>query len=84
MLRIGTSEVQKIMNKLLAFLKEDDLEFYEKYLSELSEQEVEEFFQENPDFMDGKYQDDKKRELLKDSNYRSIMKKIRKKEEAAD
>lgn len=37
--------------KLWDLIKEDDLDFYEKFLDELSEEEFENFMKENPDFL---------------------------------
>jgi len=37
--------------RFLGFIMEDDLNFYEEYVIDLSDKEQERFFNENPDFM---------------------------------
>ena len=60
------------------FIRGDDMDFYEEYTINLTDEEQEKFFTENPDFM-SEYPVSRDRiYLLKDSIYRSLMRKIKK------
>ena len=60
------------------FILGDDMDFYEEYTINLTDEEQEKFFTENPDFM-SEYPVSRDRiYLLKDSIYRSLMRKIKK------
>ena len=41
----------KFDEKMLDMFTEDDMEFYEKFLVNLSEEELAKFLEENPDFL---------------------------------
>ncbi len=58
------------------FIMEDDLDFYEKYVLGLSDEEQEQFFKENPDFMSEYSVECDRIDLLKDKMYRGILRKI--------
>lgn len=60
------------------FIKMDDLDFYEKYIINLTDEQQEEFFKECPDFMSDFPLWCGDIELLKDRLYRGIMRKINK------
>lgn len=64
---------------LLEFITGDDLNFYENYLVNLSEKEVDLFFHKNPDFMKSYHINKERRVLLRDKMYRDILKRIQKK-----
>ena len=40
----------KVQRELIAFLLEDDQEFFEQYLSRMTEEEYQKFLGENPEF----------------------------------
>jgi len=65
----------------LKVLLGDDLDFYENCLQELSEEELKKFFKENPDFMKDYNMYEGRLLLLKDPNYRKILRKIKKRYE---
>lgn len=56
--------------KFLEFLSGDDLDFYEEFLVHLSEEELEKFMRDNPDFMEEYTIEQDKIELLRDEYYR--------------
>lgn len=59
------------------FMLDDDMDFYEEYTIYLTDEEQENFFSENPDFM-SKYRISRdKIYLLKDPIYRGLMRKIK-------
>lgn len=71
----------KIKNQsFIEFITGDDLDFYENYLVDLSEKEIELFFEENPDFMKSYHVGQDRRVLLQDKMYRGILKRIQTKE----
>lgn len=39
------------MDKFLEFIMEDDIDFYERFLVNLSDEEIDKFLEENPDFL---------------------------------
>lgn len=59
------------------FILGDDMDFYEEYTINLSDEEQEEFFAENPDFMSEYPISRDKIYLLKDPIYRGLMRKIK-------
>ena len=61
---------------LMEFVTGDDMHFYENYLVNLSEKEIDLFFHENPDFMKSYHINKERRILLQDKMYRGILKKI--------
>ena len=60
----------------LEFIKGDDIDFYENYLVNLSEREIDLFFHDNPDFMESYNINKDRRVLLRDKMYRGILKRI--------
>ena len=69
------------LQKFYKFIMGDDLDFYEEYTIHLSDEEQEEFFRDNPDFMEDFPMGRGKIDLLKDEMYRGILRKIKKNEE---
>ena len=69
------------LQKFYKFIIGDDLDFYEEYTIHLSDEEQEEFFRDNPDFMKDFPMGRGKIDLLKDEMYRGILRKIKKNEE---
>lgn len=63
------------------FIHGDDMDFYEEYTINLSDEEQEKFFAENPDFMSEYPISRNKIYLLKDPIYRGLMRKIKRYEE---
>lgn len=59
----------------------DDLDFYEECLINLSDEELKEFFKENPEFMEEYHMYEGRLLLLKDKNYREILRKIKRSSE---
>ena len=47
--------------RFLEFIQESDQDFYDKYLVNLTEEELERFMKENPDFAEGIKWEDMKR-----------------------
>ena len=41
---------EKSLSNFIEFLKEDDLDFYERCLADLTDEQFERFIKENPDF----------------------------------
>lgn len=70
--------MQEIMNydELKEFMAGDDLDFYEKYLMDLTEEELERFFLLNPDFMEEYNMYQGRLQLLRDKLYRGILRGI--------
>lgn len=64
------------------FILGDDMDFYEEYTINLSDEEQEKFFAENPDFMSEYPISRNKIYLLKDPIYRGLMRKIKRHEES--
>ena len=64
------------------FIFGDDMDFYEKYTINLSDEEQEKFFAENPDFMSEYPISRNKIYLLKDPIYRGLLRKIKRYEES--
>ena len=63
------------------FILGDDMDFYEEHTINLSDEEQEKFFAENPDFMSEYLISRNKIYLLKDPIYRGLMRKIKRYEE---
>ena len=63
--------------KLLEFINGDDLDFYEEYTINLSDEEQQEFFTDNPDFMQEFPICRDKIYLLRDPVFRGILRRIR-------
>lgn len=64
--------------------KQDELQFYEKYLLKEADSVQRKFFEEHPDFLNGYSLNPLKvgkMELLKDKTFRGIMRKVRAYEE---
>ena len=59
----------------------DDLDFYEECLINLSDEELKEFFRENPEFMEEYQMYEGRLLLLKNKNYREILRKIKRNSE---
>ena len=59
----------------------DDLDFYEECLIDLSDEQLKQFFRENPEFMEEYHMYEDRLLLLKDKNYREILRKIKRKSE---
>lgn len=66
------------------FIMEDDLDFYEEYVLDLSDEEQERFFNENPDFMSEFPVGRDRMYLLKDKMFRGILRKIKQYEKGKD
>ena len=64
------------MERMMKMLRGDDLDFYEEYLVHLNDEELERFYEANPEFMADYDLTDVRKELLKDSSYRKILKAI--------
>lgn len=64
------------------FILGDDMDFYEEYTINLSDDEQEKFFAENPDFLSGYPIDRNKIKLLRDPIYRGLLRKIKRYEES--
>lgn len=64
------------------FILGDDMDFYEEYTINLSDEEQEKFFAENPDFMSEYPISRNKIYLLKNPIYRGLMRKIKRYEES--
>ena len=60
----------------MEFIMGDDLDFYENYLVNLSQEEIDLFFKNNPDFMKSYNINDERRLLLQDKMYRGILRRI--------
>lgn len=65
------------IDDMLDFINGTDLDFYEEFILELTDEEQREFFADNPEFM-SQYPITRDRiDLLKDSCYRGILRKIK-------
>lgn len=62
--------------KFKDFVLGDDLDFYEEFVINLTDEEQDKFFEENPDFMSEFPVSQDKRYLLKDERFRHILRKI--------
>lgn len=69
------------MREIVDLLREDDMDFYEKYLQDFSEEQLKKFYEENPEFMKAYNMYEERLMLLKDPNYRAILRKINKQNE---
>ena len=65
-------------NRFEKFILGDDMDFYEEYTINLTDEEQEKFFAENPDFMSEYLISRDRIYLLKDPIYRGLMRKIKK------
>lgn len=63
--------------KFWKFISGDDLDFYEEYTINLSDEEQQEFFDNNPDFMSQYPISRDKIYLLRDVVFRGILRKIK-------
>ncbi len=70
---VKTTIEQKFWNLILG----DDLDFYEEYTINLSDKEQQEFFTDNPDFMQEFPVSRDKMYLLRDPIFRGILRKIK-------
>lgn len=66
-----------IEQKFWDFILGDDLDFYEEYTINLSDEEQREFFTDNPDFMREFPVSRDKIYLLRDSVFRGILRRIK-------
>lgn len=64
----------KQIERLRRFIFCDDLDFYEEYVINLTDEQQEKFFEENPGFMSEFHMNRDKIYLLKDEMFRKIMK----------
>lgn len=76
---INMTEEQE--EKFLKFIFEDDLDFYEEFTIHLTEEQQEKFSEENPDFMSEFPVSRDRMYLLRDKNFREILRKIKRYEE---
>ena len=67
----------------LQFLFGDDMDFYEEFFVNLSEDEKKRFWEEHPEFMKDYQVNETRKELLQDKIYREILRNIQKKKLAA-
>ncbi|GFI49749.1 hypothetical protein IMSAGC020_00949 [Lachnospiraceae bacterium] len=72
--KICMSEEQ--LQRFFDFIMGDDLDFYEEYTVNLTEEERESFFRDNPDFMLGDGIECDKLDLVKDRTIEEILRKI--------
>ena len=70
--------MREIMNydEMKEFMAGDDLDFYERYLMDLTGEELERFFLLNPDFMKEYNMYKERLQLLRDKMYREILRGI--------
>ena len=59
----------------------DDLDLYERDLINLTDEEIQNFYKDNPDFMEEYHMYEGRLELLRNETYRGILKKIYRKQE---
>lgn len=64
------------LNSFWGFLVGDDLDFYEQFLTDLTDEEMNKFFQDNPGFMKEYHMYEGRRGLLRDEMYRGILRGI--------
>lgn len=67
--------------KFRQFILGDDLDFYEEFVINLTNEEQVEFFRENPGFMSEFPVSHDKMYLLRDESFRNILRKIKRFEE---
>ena len=67
----------------LQFLFGDDMDFYEEFFVNLSEDEKKRFWDEHPEFMKEYQMNEIRKELLRDKMYRGILRSMQKKRLAA-
>ena len=65
------------VDKEMSMWMGDDLDFYEECLMDLTDEELKHFFRENPEFMEEYHMYEGRLLLLKDNNYREILRKIK-------
>lgn len=70
--------------QFLNFIMGDDMDFYEEYVINLSDEEQQIFFRENPDFMSDYAINENRIGLLRDKLYRGVLRKIKRYEEERD
>ena len=73
----------KQMKKILDFISGDDLDFYVEFIVCLPDEQQEKFSEENPDFMSEFPVSRDRMYLLRDKNFREILRKIKRYEEEA-
>ena len=69
---------EKQYKRFKKFILGDDMDFYEEYTINLTDEQQKEFFTENPDFMSEYPISRDKIYLIKDPIYRGMMRKIKK------
>lgn len=67
--------------KFYAFILGDDMDFYEEFVVNLSDEGQLEFLEENPKFMSNYGVDKNNILMLRDKSYRDILRKIKRHEE---
>lgn len=67
--------------QLLNFFSGDDMDFYEEFVANLSDEGQLEFLEENPKFMSSYGIDKDNILMLRDKSYRGILRKIKRYEE---
>ncbi len=67
--------------QLLNFFSGDDMDFYEEFVVNLSDEEQLKFLEENPKFMSSYGIDKDNILMLRDKSYRDILRKIKRYEE---
>lgn len=65
------------MDRMIEFISRDDMDFYEKNIMKLSDEEQQMFFLENPDFMAEYAIGYDRMDWLKDEMFRNILRKIK-------
>ena len=63
--------------RILIYIFEDDLDFYERHLIYLSDNQQKQFFRENPEFMSEYPVSKAKMYLLRNKMFRRVLKKIK-------
>ena len=71
---------KEMQTRFLNYLEGDDLDFYEEFVMNLSDEEQLEFLEENPKFMYSYGSDKDNFLILKDKSYRNILRKIKRNE----
>ena len=71
------SMTEEQAKKFLEFICGDDLDFYEEYLIDLTEEEQGRFFDDNPEFMSEYPIGREEISLLKDKVFRGVLRKIK-------
>ena len=75
--------MEKRVEGFWQFLSGDDLDFYEEFFVNLSEDEMKRFWDEHPEFMKEYQMNEIRKELLRDKMYRGILRSMQKKRLAA-